>query len=49
MKKKIVSALFITSFMISGCGIESIFDGCAIEWLFAFMVAIGCILVLTRK
>lgn len=47
MKKRLVSALFLISFTISGCGIEAMFDH-PFEWGFAFLVAIACLMVLSN-
>jgi len=40
MKEKILSAIFMTSFALTGCGIESIFDDGLPCWLLAFATAI---------
>ncbi len=46
MIKKIAGAVFVVSFVLTGCGIESIFNGGFTEWLFCFMVAVACAAVL---
>ena len=46
MKKKIVSVLFITSFVLSGCGIESLFTGHAVLWFISFVTACACAIIL---
>ena len=46
MKKKVAALIFVISFSICGCGIDSIFDSGAVEWAVAFLVAISCLLVL---
>ena len=47
MVKKIAGILFLASFILCGCGINSIFDGHAFEWFFAFVVAVACAIVLS--
>lgn len=46
MIKKIAGGLFIISFALTGCGIESIFNGGFTEWLFCFLLAVGMAAVL---
>lgn len=38
MKTKIVSAIFVTSFALTGCSMDSIFDGGLPFTLFCFVV-----------
>lgn len=38
MKAKIVSAIFVTSFALTGCSMDSIFDGGLPFTLFCFVV-----------
>lgn len=42
MKTKILSAVFVVSFALTGCGIDSIFDGGFPFWLFCFLVTAVC-------
>jgi len=46
MIKKIAGYLFVFSFALTGCGIESIFNGGITEWCFCFLVAAACAAVL---
>lgn len=47
MKEKIVSAIFTVGFAVTGCSVDSIFEGGLICWLaFATITAIsGCYLL----
>lgn len=42
MKKKILSAVVYCGFAVTGCGVDSIFDGGLPCWLFAAGVTIVC-------
>lgn len=46
MKTKVLSVLFTASFLITGCGIEAIFNGGFKEWCFCFMFTAVCGFVL---
>lgn len=43
MKTKILSAMFVISFILTGCGVESIFDEQGLPfWCFCFGVMVTC-------
>lgn len=46
MIKKIAGFVFLVSFVLTGCGIESIFNGGFTEWCFCFLLAVGMAAVL---
>lgn len=40
MKNSILSIVFIISFIITGCGIDSIFEGGAVQWGISALILI---------
>lgn len=49
MKHKIVSAMFVVGFTLTGCGVDSIFEGGFKTWLVCFVITAICGYFLLKK
>lgn len=49
MEKKVIGIVFLTSWLLCGCSVETFFDGGAPVAILAVLVAIACAYVLGHK